>query len=117
MTGLFHPPCVSKQFARRLAIHIAWISAWPFCQDTAPIWCSIQGCDSPARACLPERLSLPVEESEAIMRNSRLKEAGFDKADHHIDRAASYTQVRDQALFFTLLQHLDGTSWLHGLFK
>ena len=84
-------------------IHIAWIGSWPFRQETAPIWRSIQGCDSPACAYLPERVSLPVEEREAVMRNSRLKEAGFDKADHHVDWATSNTQVREQALFFTLL--------------
>src|SRR6266567_5920532 len=51
------------------------------------------------------------------MRDGRFKEAGLDKADHQIDWAASNTQVRDQALFFTSQQHLDGTAWLHGLFK
>src|SRR5437660_8665826 len=51
------------------------------------------------------------------MRNSRFKQAGLDKADHQIDRTASYTQLRDQALFFTLTQHLDGTPRLHCLFK
>src|SRR6266700_3272396 len=51
------------------------------------------------------------------MRDGRFKEAGLDKADHQIDWAASNTQVRDQALFFTSQQHLDGTAWLHCLFK
>src|SRR5258708_12636932 len=51
------------------------------------------------------------------MRNDRLKEAGLDKADHQLDRATGNTQVRDQALFFTTLQHLDGAAWLHRLFK
>src|SRR5690242_8759805 len=51
------------------------------------------------------------------MRNSGFKEAGLDKADHQINRATSYAQVRDQTLCFTLLQHLDGTVRLHGLFK
>src|SRR5205085_4803015 len=41
----------------------------------------------------------------------------FDKTDHHVDGAAGDTQVRDQALFFTLPQHLDRATWLHGLFK
>src|SRR6266571_3975143 len=102
-TCLLHLPGASKQFGRCLVIHIAWVGTWPFRQDAAPIWRSIQSCNSPACAYLPERFSLPVEEREAVMRNSRLEEVGFDKADHHVDWAAGNTQVRDQALFFTLL--------------
>src|SRR2546429_8801326 len=117
LAGLLHLHGPSKQLRRGLAIHIAWVGAWSFRQDAAPIGGSVHGCNSPASAYLPEWLGLPVEEREAVVRNSCLKEAGLDKADHHIDRAASDTQVRNQTLFFTLLQRLDGTTWLHGLFK
>src|SRR6266704_395745 len=117
LAGLLHLPGASKQLGRRLAIHITWVGARSFRQDAAPVGRSIHGSNSPACAYLPERFSFPVEEREAVMRNSCFKEAGLDKADHHIDRAASDTQVRNQALFFTLLQYFDGTTWLHGLFK
>src|SRR6266581_7997294 len=96
LTGLLHLPGASKQLVRSLVIHIAWIGARPFGQDAAPIWRSVQSCDPPARTHIPERFSLPVKKRETVMRNSRLKEAGLDKADHHVDWAASYTQVRDQ---------------------
>src|SRR6266566_5399372 len=114
LTSLLHLPGASKQVGRCLAIHIARIGVRPLCQDAAPIWGSVQSCDPSAHADLPERLSLPVQEREAVMRDGRFKEAGLDKADHQIDRSASNAQVRDQALFFTLQQHLDGTAWLHG---
>src|SRR5207249_2365492 len=103
LTGRLHLPGASQQIGRRLTIHIARIGAWPLHQDATTIWRSIQNCDPPAHAHLPEWLSLSIEEREAVMRDGRFKEAGLDKADHQIDRAASDTQVRDEALFFTLL--------------
>src|SRR5216684_4328937 len=109
LTGIFHLPGTSKQIGRCLVIHIAWVGAWPFRQDATPIWRSIQGCNSQACAYLPEWFSLPVEEREAVMRNRRLKEAGFDKTDHHVDWATSNTKVRDQALCSILQKHLDRT--------
>ena len=103
LAGYFHLPGASKQFGRRLAIHIARIGARTFRQDTAPIWRGIQGCDPLAGAYLPEGFSLSVEEREAVMRNGCLKKAGLDKAHHQVDRTPGDSQVRDQALFFTLL--------------
>src|SRR5436305_12633380 len=103
LAGYFHLPGASKQFGRRLAIHIARIGTRALRQDTAPIWRGIQSCDSPAGAYFPERFGLPVEEREAVMRNGCLKKAGLDKAHHQVDRTPGDSQVRDQALCFTLL--------------
>src|SRR6266567_710429 len=117
LAGFFHLPGTPKQFGRCLAIHIAWVGARPLCQNATAIWRSIQGRNSPAHTHIPEGLSFPVKQCEAVMRDSRFKEAGFDKADHHIDWAASYPQVCDQTFFFTLLQYLDGTTPLHRFCK
>src|SRR5260370_5330961 len=117
LAGLLHLHGSSKQLGRRLAIHIAWVGVWSFRQDTAPIGGSVHSCNSPASAYIPEWLGLPVKQREAVMRNSCFKDAGLDKADHHIDRSTSDTQVRNQALFFALLQYFDGTTRLHCLFK
>ncbi len=51
------------------------------------------------------------------MRDCRFKEASLAETDHHINWATGNTQMGDQALFFTTLQHLDGTARLHRLCK